>query len=440
MPAQKPNSASKARQLALRALERIENGSYSNIVISDIISKNDLDEKDRALFSAIVKGVIERRITLDAVISSLSSIPKDRIDTDALLLLRMGIYQLYYMDSVPKYAAVNECVAMARKRSKGYINAILRSFIRSDCSFAYPKDELERISVEYSVPVGMLEKFISIFGKERAEKIFEAFFVRRDTDICVNPLRTSRDALKDAIEKFGYRAESGKLSPWCIKTNAPYSFLESNFAGEFLAMDEASQLCGASLGVSPGDRVLDTCAAPGSKSYLAAFAMRNKGSVLSSDLHSSKLSLVEKGAERLGIDIIKTREADARQIDEELLDSFDCVLCDVPCSGLGVIGGKPEIKYKSIDEMSGLPRIQYDILCTSSKYVKKGGHLIYSTCTLVPEENELNVERFIRENPEFSLEGFTVGNEECGGMITLAPDTHKTDGFFIARMVRKKDL
>ena len=425
------------RKLAISALERIEKGGYSNIIISDLLKKNRIDDKDRALFSAIVKGVTERRITLDHIIASLSSFPLSKIDTDALMVLRIGIYQLLYMDSVPKYAAVNECVSLSRKRSKGFVNAVLRNFIRSGCRYELPDDPHAGMSVEYSVPVPLLEKFISVFGEEKTRAIFEKTLEKRYTDVCVNTLKADVDSFAAELKKSGYHAERGALSQYCVKTDAPYYFLEDRFTGEFLAMDEASQLCGASLGVRAGDLFLDTCSAPGSKSYVAAMSMNNTGRIVSSDLHSSKLSLIASGADRLGIKIIETREADARDFFPDFERAFDCVLCDVPCSGLGVIGGKPEIKYKNVKELSALPDIQYAILSTSSRYVKAGGTLVYSTCTVLPEENELNVQKFLSANSEFSLEPFKVGNDTCDGMITLTPDVHGTDGFFIAKLKRK---
>lgn len=422
------------RKLALLAIDKIEKGGYSNIIISDILNKNELMDKDRALFSVMVKGVVERKITLDYVISTLSSMPISKLDDDALHILRLGLYQLIYMDSVPRYAAVNECVDLSRKRSKGFVNALLRTFIRNDCKFDLPKDNIKRLSVEYSVPLPLLKRFISIYGEERTKNILEGFLQKKYTDICVDPLVITRDELVKKLKSFGYHAEMGKLSPLCVKTDAPYFFLDENFKGAFLAMDEASQLCGVTVGAVSGERVLDTCSAPGSKSYVAAFCMQNNGSILSCDLHASKLSLIKDGAKRLGIDIIETKVADGREYSPECDSAFDRVLCDVPCSGIGVIGGKPEIKYKNIDEFKALPKIQYDILCNSAKYVKDGGYLIYSTCTLLPEENEENIRKFLAENQDFSLEAFQVGDETCEGMITLTPDINGTDGFFIAKM------
>lgn len=426
------------RKLALAAIDKIEKGGYSNIIISDILSKSQLMDKDRALFSVMVKGVVERKITLDYVISTLSSMPLSKLDDDALHILRLGIYQLVYMDSVPRYAAVNECVDLSRKRSKGFVNALLRTFIRNDCKFTLPKDPVKRLSVEYSVPLPLLKRFISIYGEERTKNILEGFLLKKYTDVCVDPLVITREDMIKKLKSFGYHAEEGMLSPLCIKTDAPYFFLDENFKGAFLAMDEASQLCGVTIGAKSGERILDTCSAPGSKSYVAAFCMKNEGSILSCDLHESKLSLIKDGAKRLGIDIIDAKVADGREYDPECDGAFDRVLCDVPCSGLGVIGGKPEIKYKNTDEFKALPKIQYDILCNSSKYVKAGGYLIYSTCTLLPEENEDNVKKFLEEHADFSLAEFSVGSSICDGMITLTPDIHGTDGFFIAKM-RKND-
>ncbi len=426
-----------ARRLALYALEKIEAGGYSNIVIGDILNKNEMQSCDRALFSALVRGVTERRLTLDYFISSLSSVPIEKLDIDALTLLRMGIYQISYMDSVPSHAAVNETVSLARTRSRGFINAVLRSYLRKKEAIALPKDEMEALSFRTSAPVPLCEKLCGIFGKEKAESVLLASLDTRDTDISVNTLMTDRDSLIERIRAAGYSAEAGILSPYCIKTDAPYFFLEKNFAGEFFMQDEASQVCACVLGMREGESLLDTCSAPGGKSFLSAILMKNKGRITSCDLHASKLSLIMRGAQRLGISIIETREADGKRFISEYEEKFDGVLCDVPCSGYGVIGAKPEIKYKDLSDAEALPNIQYDILKNASKYVKRGGTLVYSTCTIFPEENELNVGRFLEKHGDFSLEPFTVGGERYEGMLTLTQDNGMTDGFYIAKMKRK---
>lgn len=428
-------ASSDPRSSALYAVERIEGGAFSNIIINDVISKGSFSNADRALFAMLTRGITERRITLDYIIDSLSSIPPSKIDPDARNILRMGIYQLAFMDGIPNHAAVNECVNLCRKRSKGFVNAILRNFIRGGCKYALPQDPIERMSVECSASVGFCKRFISIFGEEKARAILLSSF-RTGTDLCTNTLKITRDELIDSINALGYSATAGTLSPRAVKTDAPYSVLEESLCGKFYVMDEASQCSGEALGMTPGESLCDVCSAPGSKSFYAAIAMENKGEIRSFDLHASKISLINKGAERLGIDIITAAEADGSKPRDELFGKFDCVLCDVPCSGLGVIGGKPEIKYKSLEEFKRLPDIQLRILENAKNYVKSGGRLVYSTCTVLPEENEENVKAFLERNPEFTLEDITLSGNTFGGMITFTPDNGITDGFFIARMRR----
>lgn len=428
--------SSDPRSSALYAIERIEGGAFSNIIINDVISKASFSNADRSLFAALVRGVVERRITLDHIINSLSSLPPSKIDEDARNILRMGIYQLAFMDGIPNHAAVNECVNLCRKRSKGFVNAILRNFIRGGCKYDLPKDKTERMSVECSASKELCERFTSIFGEEKARAILISSF-ETGTDLCTNTMKCTREELADIIRSLGYDATLGTLSPRAVKTNAPYSVLEESLKGSFYVMDEASQCSGEALGMRPGESLCDVCSAPGSKSFYAAIAMENCGEIRSFDLHASKISLINKGAERLGISIITAAEADGSRPREELFGRFDCVLCDVPCSGLGVIGGKPEIKYKSLEDFKRLPEIQRRILDNAKNYVKNGGRLVYSTCTLLPEENEENVNAFLADNPEFTLENITLSGKTFDGMITFTPDNGITDGFFIARMRRK---
>lgn len=423
------------RRSALYAISRIDSGAFSNIIINDILTKGSFSPKDRALFSALTRGVTERRITLDYIIDLLSSLPSQKIDADARNILRLGIYQLAFMDAIPQHAAVNECVSLARKRSKGFINALLRTFIRNGCKFELPEEPIRRMSVEYSASEELCRRFTEIFGYERAKSIFAATFGGR-TDICVNTLKIGREELSEKIRELGFCADHGALSPRCIKTDAPYSLLEENFRGLFFVMDEASQVCGEVLGMKKGESLCDICSAPGSKSFYAALSMQNTGEIFSFDLHKSKISLIRSGAERLGIDIINAAEADGSVNIPEFVRRFDCVLCDVPCSGLGVFSGKPEIKYKKLSDFVPLPDIQQRIVQNAASYVSPGGRLIYSTCTLLPEENEENVKRFLQANPDFALEPFTVGEVSSDGMLTLTPDNMMTDGFFIAKIRR----
>ncbi len=427
------------RDAALYALIRIDAGAFSNIIITDVLGKGSFSPEDRALFTNIVRGVTERRITLDYVIDSLSSMPPSKIDADARNILRIGIYQLLYMKGIPHHAAVNESVKLTRQRSRGFVNAILRSFIRQGCAITLPDEKIKRMSVEFSASEELCSRFTEIFGEERARAIFSGIFGQKMC-IAVNTLKVERDALCEKIRALGYEAECGRLSPRAIKTNAPYSLLSESFPGEFFAMDEASQSAGEVLSADKGERIIDVCSAPGSKSFYSAIRMENEGEILSFDLHKSKISLIESGADRLGIDIIKAGDADGSVNIPEYNGAFDAVLCDVPCSGLGVIGTKPEIKYKSLSDFGRLPEIQRRILLNASRYVRNGGRLVYSTCTLLPEENEENVRTFLKENGDFSLDGFTLGDRIYDGMLTLTPETGETDGFFIARLRKKESV
>ena len=250
----------------------------------------------------------------------------------------------------------------------------------------------------------------------------------------VNTLKTDREQL---ISKLGNTAKPSRFSPVGITTSGHVTELFGFDEGLFFIQDEASQLCTAALGAREGETVIDACSCPGSKSFGAAIDMNNKGSVLSFDLHGNKLSLVESSAARLGINIIRTGVRDGKIFDSSLEKSADRVLCDVPCSGFGVIAKKPELRYKDPGESKGLCDIQLDILKNNSRYVRSGGVLVYSTCTLLPEENEENIRRFLESNSDFEPEAFRAGSLECDGMMTLTPDVHGTDGFFICRMRRK---
>jgi 16S rRNA (cytosine967-C5)-methyltransferase len=249
----------------------------------------------------------------------------------------------------------------------------------------------------------------------------------------VNTLKISRDEL---CERLG--GERTRYSQTGVRVSGKIASLYGFDEGLFFVQDEASQICTAALGAKAGEFVIDTCSCPGSKSFGAAIDMKNEGKVYSFDLHANKLSLVESSAKRLGIDIIETEERDGRKPNEELSGKADKVLCDVPCSGFGVLGKKPELRYKDPEASEALPDIQLAILKASALYVKVGGVLVYSTCTVLPEENEKNIERFLASRPDFELCGFEVGALCCPqGMVTLLPDEHGTDGFFVAKMTRK---
>ena len=429
------------RRLALKTLKKIyASGQYSNIAVDKMLESSDMSPADRGLFTAITMGVIEHKLTLDYYIQRLADSP-DKTDDNTRIILYIGLYQLMYLDRIPEYAAINETVDLCPRRTRGFVNAILRSYLRQKNSIELPDreaDTIEYLSVKYSFPRELCKRFVNIFGEERAERIFEIYNLAPDMTLRVNTLKISRDAYASLLSGSGIEYEYTKNSPVGIHVRgASFASLPKADEGCFFVQDEASQICVEATGVKAKDVLVDCCSCPGSKSFGCGIKMNNTGKILSCDLHGSKLSLVRDGAERLGIDIISVREADARKVIGELVGSADVLLCDVPCSGFGVVGKKPEIRYKDLSESDKLPKIQGDILENVSKYVKVGGVIVYSTCTLFPEENECVVDSFISRHPEFVFEDFSVGEiHSADGKLTLTPDIHKTDGFFIAKMRR----
>ena len=441
--------AERAREVAFKVLKDAEkNRTYSNIAVDRALSRSELLGADRGLVTAIVMGVVERKLTLDAIISSLSQ-KGEQTDSDARVLLRMGIYQLYFLDRIPDHAAVNETVALAPKRLRGFINAVLREFLRRRESgrleSLFPsreEDMLGYLSVKYSFPKDVCAEFIKIYGTERTEVIFEKFNSAPPLTLRINTLKISRDDYAGRLRESGIDFRlSDRLENAVLLDGVAYNELPGVDEGWFFIQDEASQICVEALGSMSGETIVDVCSCPGSKSFGSAIRMANEGKIYSFDLHKSKLPLIEKNAERLGISIIGTAERDGRTPDESLFGRADRVLCDVPCSGLGVIAKKPEIRYKNISEFERLPEIQYEILSASARYVRKGGILVYSTCTVLPRENRENVERFLSEHKDFEAVDFRVGElaSSCG-MLSLSPDIDDTDGFFVAKMRRKESI
>ncbi len=417
----------------LMRMEKEEGDGYSNRLIDSAISKYAFEGADRALLSQIVSGVTERRITLDYIIQKFSKAPLSKLDRDALCLLRMGIYQLRYLDRIPSHAAVNETVNLARSRSRGFINAILRSYLRTDeIKFPEKPDDL-RLSVAYSAPRELCAKFISIFGVKESEKILASYLETPALTLRVNTLRTTRDELIGALKSEGFDCEPTATSPYGIRIKG--SGLPSAISeGLAYVQDEASQISSLVLAPQEGDKLLDACACPGGKSFSAAMLMNNTGSITSRDLHASKLPLITSGAERLGISIIKTEERDSSVPSDE---KYTKIICDVPCSGLGVAAKKTEIKYRPLEKNAELPPLQYNILCAVSQSLEVGGTLVYSTCTILPDENEKIVEKFLSEHKDFESVPFTVGEFNAPeGMLTLLP-SREHDGFFISKITRK---
>ena len=412
------------RETALTILNKCDlAGQFSNLALDTAIKRNDFSPADRGLLTALVYGTLERKLTLDHWIASLSARPLDEIDEPTKNLLRMGLYQLAYLDRVPDHAAVNETVSLATKRTKGFVNAVLRAFLREGKQIPLPTEPIERLSVQYSFASDICRLFVEAYGLERAECLLAAFGKQPPLTLRVNTLRTSREELLKKLNRAGFDARpTAESRTGVLLDSVPIASLPGFAEGEFFVQDEASQICVEALEAQKGMTVIDTCACPGSKSFGAAIEMQNEGRVLSCDLHANKLSLVKSGAERLGISIVETYARDARAVDASWGGIADRVLCDVPCSGFGVFAKKPELRYKNAKQSEALPDIQLAIVESACQYVKMGGLLVYSTCTLLPRENGENVKRFLERHGEFSML-----RER-----TLYPDADGTDGFYFA--------
>ena len=423
------------RQLALRSLMACEKeGKYSNLEVNASLVSSGIGGADGALYTRLVYGVLERKITLDYIIDGISSRPVEKLDSDVLNGLRIGLYQLLYMDRVPEFAAVSETVDILPKSKRGIVNAVLRTFLRGGKTVTLPaKDNLPYyFSVKYSFPPELCRLYIDCYGAECAEGILDAS--NREPDIALR-VNTLRHGSANYAEYVGGRQSA--IAPDVVLADGFSDRVRDGMErGDFFVQDEASRICTAVLGAKPGETVIDTCACPGGKTFSLALDMENSGILYAFDLHKNKLSLIEKGAEKLGLTMIRTGENDARNPVPELVGTADRVLCDAPCSGLGVIAKKPDIRYKSLDSVGRLPEIQYGVLCGASKYVRPGGVLVYSTCTLNKAENENIAEKFLSENGDFLPEADPVYGLSENGMRTFFPHTDGCDGFFIAKMRR----
>lgn len=419
---------------------------YSTLEINSVLTGSDMEGRDKALYTRLLYGTIEKRITLDYFISCFSAKSISALDIGVLCLLRLGVYQIMYCEKIPDSAACNESVNIAKKEFKysaPYINGVLRSICRSKDKIKMPTLELvgevEYLSVKYSVSPEICKLFLADYGFERSESILASMSGEdQSVTLRVNTLKKSRDVLYSELECQNIDVEKTKYSPCGLSVLHNINDIPQFSLGECMVQDVASQLCVLALGAKEGETVIDTCACPGGKSFGIAMEMNNKGSIYSFDLHASKLSLIESSAKKLGIDIIVTAEQDGRNPRQELFGKADRVLCDLPCSGFGVMKKKPELRYKDVEMTKRLPEIQLDILRASAKYLKKSGVLVFSTCTLLKRENDEVLGKFLEENSDFERVPFEVGGLVANdGTLTLFPDIHNTDGFFIAKLRKR---
>ncbi len=436
-----------AREAAFVSLKKFESrGIYTNIEADNTIGKYNLEGPERALYTALFYGVVEKQITLDYYLGQLSARPLETLDENVRIILRIGLYQLMYFERVPAYAVLDSAARLTRRfaanSAVAYVNAILREYTRRQGSLPLPTgmdpgNRMYRLSVISSLPIWLCDRWRQTYGEQKAEAIAKALSQPPSMFLRTNTLKTDTEALLSALAERGCGAVRTALSGNGVRLRRPmpvgdiYGFDE----GLWFVQDEASQLCAEILAPEPGMAVLDACACPGGKSFALAMLMQNRGRVLSCDLHENKLSLVRSGAQRLGIQIVETAQKNGSEFVPAFENAFDRVLCDVPCSGFGVIAKKPEIRHKPPEEGERLPKIQYKILENCARYVRPGGVLVYSTCTLDPYENEYNVRKFLLAESDFELLPFAVGSRRAeDGMLTLFPDEFGCDGFFIAGM------
>ena len=404
-------------------------GQYSNIALDTALKRGHFEGVDRGLFTALFYGVTEHKLTLDHIIDTHSKLPASKIEARVRTALRLGLCQLLYFDRIPDHAAINESVSLVPQRSRGFVNAILRNFLRADKQISLPDKTAEPVrylSLAYSISEDLAEAFLRIWGMDGAEKQLIAFSHVPDVTVRVNTNKLTRD---EWLTQFG--GTPTVYAPHGVRLTDGAVLQKALADGLCFVQDEASQICVAALDAK-GHRVLDLCAAPGSKSFGAA--LDGATEVHSFDLHENKISLIRRGAEALGIENLSAAAQDAKTASPEKTGVFSRVICDVPCSGFGVLAKKPDIRYKDVESAAGLPKIQRDILERAATCVENGGILVYSTCTVLPEENEKLVNAFLADHKEFSLVPFAVGELHADGMITLTPHEHGTDGFFLAKL------
>ena len=416
------------RRVLISALLKAEKDGYSNLILDSVLKDAELTDIQKGFVTTAFYGVIERKITIDFVLNQYLKRPIKKAPPMTSTVLRSGAYQILFMDKIPNSAAVDESVKIIKKSKEngnsGLVNAVLRKLASEDnVSVLNDADP----SVKYSVENWIFERLKNKYGLKAAEDFLKASLLPPPVFIRINNLKqNAKEQTLNELEQLGASCKETDLeNTFEITSVKGIENLKSYKEGCFFVQDFSSQLCAKAVDAKKGERVLDCCAAPGGKTFSVSLNMEDEGEVVALDLHPHRAKLIKKGAERLGLKSVNAFDADATNYLEEL-GNFDKVLCDVPCSGIGVIRRKPEIKYKKEDECGELLPVQKGILSTASKYVKKGGRLVYSTCTLLKEENEDIVNEFLNNFKEFNL----ISSK------TFLPPCDKGDGFFIAVMER----
>lgn len=441
------------RTTALDLLVRIgETGGFSNLLIDNTIKNKDFSIKDEGLLTEIIYGTLQRQMTIEYFLSPF--VGKKKVEPWVKWLLYMSVYQMIYLDRIPDHAAINEAVEISkRKGHKGtasFVNGVLRNMRRKGIpSTEEILDSARRIAIETSHPEWLVKRWIDMYGKETTEKMCHANLLHKSISVRVQPLRITRDKAMEELESEGYQVKPSFFSPQGIIIESGNILRNRLFKeGLLTVQDQSSMLPVEVMDVHPGHMVLDACSAPGGKTTHLAEKMNNEGAIYAYDLHTKKADLVRKKAHQLGLTIIEAGQADARHLgDIHPEESFDRILLDAPCSGLGVLRGKPDIKYnKREKDIFSLSQIQLSLLNSVSSLLKKGGKLVYSTCTVDKQENDRLVETFLTNQPDFKVDSQffddlpeEIRNSEgkSAAGLQLFPHQFGTDGFFLTRLIRE---
>ncbi len=431
----------KPRLLCVKTLMRAsEQKSYGNLALHAALAKSDLSPQDKRLCTILFQGTTERLITLDACIAKYAKRAPEKLDLPVLCVLRCGLCELLYLHT-QEAAVVNlwtEAIKSLRKTSaSGFVNAVLRGFLRAEKAIPIPTEQIPALSVTYSVPQELIAQLLKDYEEAFVTDFLAASLGEPPIYLRRNPLAASEEDFRKAFPEDALTPVSAIPCAYQLSRSGSFTENEAFAKGMFHVQDLASQLCALALDAKAGDTVLDVCAAPGGKTFTIAEQMQNQGQIFAYDLHPNRVKLIADGAKQLGLTCISAQTGDAAKPAADR-PMADCVLCDVPCSGFGVMRRKPEVRYKSIADVAGLPAIQSRILAASAPAVKRGGVLVYSTCTLSKAENEAVVQAFLEAHPDFALERpwqsiptlAAYGQE----MTTLSPQLLGTDGFFLAKM------
>ncbi len=430
------------RKLAINILTQTEQkDAYLNLVFEEALKGMTLSSTDVGFLKELVFGVFRNKILLDYIIRKNSSIRLKKIDPKVLNILRIGTYQILFMDKVPNHAAVDESVKLAKKcaspKTVSFVNAVLRGVIRNNTEgvdLTGIKDKTEYLSVKYSYPLPLAEFFVKYFGNE-AENLMAAGNKTPELCVRVNTLKITKEEFKEKLDELDVTYRDTPYTDCGLYLFGATQEKRKKLDGLFSVQDQSSQLAALSLSPEPESLVLDLCAAPGGKTTHIAEIMKNRGKIIASDIYASRLKSVDALSKRLGISIIETTVRDAAIVDESLIGKADYILADVPCSGLGIIRRKPDIKYKeNITDFAELNKIQQKILESAYRYLKQGGVMVYSTCTVNHGENIELINKFLQIHPDMALDKIKNAHFANEGYLEIYPHIHNSDGFFVCRM------